>query len=80
MDPFTSRSGIDFPPNAHQFFSAMKAPKRCYICGVELIPVWIDNLHRVLPKGAILPAPLLCSVTFGAATRLEPEKAGVSRR
>src|SRR5436190_7201975 len=46
MDPFTSRSGIDFPPNAHQFFSAMKAPKRCYICGVELIPV---------PSGHTLP-------------------------
>jgi 1-acyl-sn-glycerol-3-phosphate acyltransferase len=33
---------------------------------VELIPTWIDNLSRVLPKGAFLPLPLLCSVTFGA--------------
>jgi 1-acyl-sn-glycerol-3-phosphate acyltransferase len=39
---------------------------------VELVPVWIDNLHRVLPKGTILPAPLLCSVTFGEPTRLLP--------
>jgi len=37
---------------------------------VELVPVWIDNLYRVLPRGAILPAPLRCSVTFGEATRL----------
>ena len=33
---------------------------------VELVPVWIDNLNRVLPKGALLPVPLLCTVTFGA--------------
>ena len=39
---------------------------------VELVPVWIDNLHRVLPKGAVLPAPLLCSVTFGEPTRFAP--------
>jgi 1-acyl-sn-glycerol-3-phosphate acyltransferase len=32
---------------------------------VELVPTWIDNLSRVLPKGAFLPLPLLCSVTFG---------------
>lgn len=31
-----------------------------------LIPVWINNVHRVLPKGAIVPVPLACSVTFGA--------------
>jgi len=33
---------------------------------VELIPVWIDNLNRVMPKGEFLPVPLLCTVTFGA--------------
>jgi 1-acyl-sn-glycerol-3-phosphate acyltransferase len=32
---------------------------------VEFVPVWIDNLSRVLPKGEILPLPVLCSVTFG---------------
>jgi 1-acyl-sn-glycerol-3-phosphate acyltransferase len=37
---------------------------------VELVPVWIENLHRVLPRGAILPVPLLCSVTFGEPTHL----------
>jgi 1-acyl-sn-glycerol-3-phosphate acyltransferase len=34
---------------------------------VRLVPVWINNVHRVLPKGAIVPLPLACSVTFGAA-------------
>lgn len=33
---------------------------------VELVPVWIENLNRVLPKGAIVPVPLMCKVTFGA--------------
>jgi 1-acyl-sn-glycerol-3-phosphate acyltransferase len=38
---------------------------------VELVPVLIDNLNRVLPKGEVLPVPFLCSVTFGAPIRLE---------
>jgi 1-acyl-sn-glycerol-3-phosphate acyltransferase len=33
---------------------------------VELVPVWIENLNRVMPKGEFVPIPLLCSVTFGA--------------
>lgn len=33
---------------------------------VELVPTWISNVARVLPKGAAVPIPLLCSVTFGA--------------
>jgi len=39
---------------------------------VELVPVWIENLNRVMPKGEVLPVPLLCSATFGAPTRLVP--------
>jgi 1-acyl-sn-glycerol-3-phosphate acyltransferase len=39
---------------------------------VELVPVWIDNLTRVLPKGEFVPVPLLCTVTFGAPLRLVP--------
>ena len=30
-----------------------------------LVPVWIENVCRVMPKGELLPLPLLCSVTFG---------------
>ena len=33
---------------------------------VELVPVWIENLNRVMPKGELVPIPLLCTVTFGA--------------
>jgi len=32
---------------------------------VEMIPVFIENLNRILPKGEILAVPLLCSVSFG---------------
>lgn len=41
---------------------------------VEFVPVWIDNLSRVMPKGEFLPIPLLCSVTFGAPIALLPEE------
>jgi 1-acyl-sn-glycerol-3-phosphate acyltransferase len=37
---------------------------------VELIPVWIENLNRVMPKGEVVPIPLLCTVTFGAPVQL----------
>jgi hypothetical protein len=39
---------------------------------VELVPVWMENLGRVLPKGEFIPVPLLCSVNFGAPLRLQP--------
>ena len=39
---------------------------------VQLIPVWIDNVQRVMPKGEVVPVPILCSVTFGAPLALQP--------
>ncbi len=38
---------------------------------LELVPVHIDNLNRVLPRGEFLPVPLLSLVTFGAPIWLE---------
>jgi 1-acyl-sn-glycerol-3-phosphate acyltransferase len=38
---------------------------------VELIPVWIANLNRVMPKGRVLPLPLLCTTSFGSPLQLE---------
>lgn len=32
---------------------------------VRLVPVWIENLKRVLPKGSLVPIPLACSVRYG---------------
>ncbi|WP_238475580.1 lysophospholipid acyltransferase family protein [Rhodophyticola sp. CCM32] len=38
---------------------------------VDLVPVWIENLNSVMPKGKIIPIPLLCTVTFGAPIHVE---------
>jgi 1-acyl-sn-glycerol-3-phosphate acyltransferase len=38
---------------------------------VVLVPAWIDNIQRVMPKGEVVPVPILCSVTFGAPVRVE---------
>ncbi len=37
---------------------------------VELVPAWINNVQRVMPKGEVVPVPVLCSVTFGVPMRL----------
>lgn len=37
---------------------------------VEFVPVWIENLSRVMPKGQIVPIPLLCTLTIGAPVKL----------
>ena len=39
---------------------------------VQLIPAWIDNVQRVMPKGEVVPVPILCTVTFGAPMALAP--------
>ena len=49
LQPF--KSGI--------YHLARKNPDACFI------PVWINNISRVLPKGAFLPVPLLCDVRIG---------------
>jgi 1-acyl-sn-glycerol-3-phosphate acyltransferase len=49
---------------------------------VELVPVWIENLNRVMPKGEFVPIPLLCTVTIGAPIMLgagEDKKAFLDR-
>ena len=42
---------------------------------VDLVPVWIENLNRVMPKGKLIPIPLVCTITFGAPMRLGPDEA-----
>jgi len=37
---------------------------------VVLVPAWINNVQRVMPKGEVVPVPILCSVTFGAPLQL----------
>lgn len=40
--------------------------------GVQLVPAWIDNVQRVMPKGEVVPVPILCTVTFGTPLQLQP--------
>jgi 1-acyl-sn-glycerol-3-phosphate acyltransferase len=57
-DPKTFKSGL--------FHLAEQFPK------VSLIPVWIANVQRVMPKGEVVPVPILCTATFGAPLALRP--------
>jgi 1-acyl-sn-glycerol-3-phosphate acyltransferase len=38
---------------------------------LELVPVHIDNMNRILPRGEFLPVPLLSCITFGPPMWLE---------
>ncbi len=46
-----------------------------YLCkkrpDLEMIPVHIDNMNRILPRGEVLPVPLLTCVSFGPPIWLE---------
>ena len=50
------------------FHLAAKVP------AAELIPVYLDNLYRSMPKGTLLPVPLTCSVRFGAALKRQTDE------
>jgi 1-acyl-sn-glycerol-3-phosphate acyltransferase len=41
---------------------------------VDLVPVWIANLNRVMPKGEVIPVPLICTLTFGGPLHIKPEE------
>ena len=41
---------------------------------VEFVPVYLDNLHRALPKGSLLPVPMVCTVRFGAPIACGPDE------
>ena len=52
-----------------------------YLCkkrpDLELIPVHVDNMNRILPRGEVLPVPLLSCITFGPPLWLEAGEAKV---
>lgn len=45
---------------------------------VRLVPVYLQNLNRILPKGEMLLIPLLASVRFGAPIELQPAEAKIN--
>lgn len=58
------------------FHLAARAPE------VELVPVYLDNLYRSMPKGTLIPVPLTCTVRIGAPLQRkadEPKNAFLER-
>jgi len=41
---------------------------------VELVPAYLENLNRILPKGEFLPVPMLSLLTFGKPLKVEPDE------
>jgi hypothetical protein len=41
---------------------------------LELVPVYLANMNRILPKGEVLPVPLLGRVIFGKPMTIEPNE------
>ena len=39
--------------------------------GLKCVPVYLENLNRILPKGEVLPLPLLSSVSLGTPMQLQ---------
>lgn len=42
--------------------------------GLRLVPGYLDNLNRILPKGEFLPVPFISRLTFGPALSLKPDE------
>ena len=61
-----SNKGLPQPFKSGLYHLAEQFPE------VPLVPAWIDNVQRVMPKGEVVPVPILCTVTFGAPLHLVP--------
>ena len=40
----------------------------------EVVPAWISNMDRILPKGALVPVPLSCELRYGPSLQLGPDE------
>ncbi len=63
-----SNKGLPQPFKSGVYHLAQQFPQ------VQLVPAWIDNVQRVMPKGEVVPVPVLCTVTFGAPLALRPDE------
>jgi 1-acyl-sn-glycerol-3-phosphate acyltransferase len=66
----TRNTGTDplLPFKSGLYHLAMARPE------IDLVPVFIRNLNRVMPKGEVVPVPLICTVEFGATEHLSPNE------
>lgn len=39
---------------------------------VEFIPVYLENVAKTFPRGALFPLPIICKAWFGASTQFTP--------
>jgi 1-acyl-sn-glycerol-3-phosphate acyltransferase len=63
----TRSDGVDVMPfKSGLYHLALRKPE------APLIPSYLENLNRILPKGELLPVPLLSSLRFGAPLHVEP--------
>ena len=62
----TRGNGIDIAP-----FGSGLYHLSCKRPDIELVPVYLANLGRILPKGEFLPVPAPSSITFGPPIYLE---------
>lgn len=61
----TRGTGEDVAPfRSGLFYLARRRPD------VELVPAYLENLNRILPKGEVLPVPLVSTLTFGVPLRI----------
>lgn len=76
----SERSIIVFPEGTRSMDGQVKPFKSglYHLCrmkpDLELVPVYLANMNRILPKGEVLPAPLLGRVVFGPPMRLRPNE------
>lgn len=69
--PEEGRSAILFPEGTRSPDGRLQPLKSgvYHLCrerpGLELVPVWLENLGRILPKGGLAPVPFVASATFG---------------
>lgn len=60
-----SKDGTISPFKPGLYHLALHVPE------AELVPVCLQNLNRILPKGHLLPIPLISTVVFGKPVKLE---------
>jgi len=46
----------------------------CQVPDAEVVPAWISNMDRILPKGALVPVPLGCELRHGPPISLQPDE------
>jgi 1-acyl-sn-glycerol-3-phosphate acyltransferase len=82
MDVLAAGQSIIFFPEGTRSSGALPGPFKSGLFrmaqgfpDVDLVPVYLENLHRSMPKGKHIPLPILCTIRIGdPITRIESEE------